>query len=70
MPDTIMSPLLSLCHELLHDIITKVEPSDIASLVLTCKLLRDYTRANTVLWRDAYLHNYVDVTSGERWDEG
>ncbi|KAJ9657320.1 hypothetical protein H2201_008224 [Coniosporium apollinis] len=54
-----MSQLLGLCHELLHNIFTQLDPSDLASVSRSCRPLNGYVKNNKLLFKELYL---------QRWD--
>ncbi|KAF4555550.1 Hypothetical protein D9617_2g055110 [Elsinoe fawcettii] len=54
-----MSRLLDCSHEVLHNILTSVEPADLAALSLSCQSLNTFTRDNVLLHKELYL---------QRWD--
>jgi len=53
--------LLDFCHEILHEILINLPPTDIASVSRTCKSLHSYIAGNRLLWRDLYLNQFVCV---------
>ncbi|KAF2423168.1 hypothetical protein EJ08DRAFT_737587 [Tothia fuscella] len=59
-----MPSLLSLCHEILHDILTNVEPADLGKLAQSCQTFNSYIKGNKLLWKDVYLKHY-DNPQGE-----
>ncbi|PNS18742.1 hypothetical protein CAC42_5281 [Sphaceloma murrayae] len=54
-----MSRLLDCSHEVLHNILTLVEPADLSSLSLACRSLDTYIAGNVLLHKELYL---------QRWD--
>lgn len=50
--------LLGLPHEVLHGIIIRVNPEDIASLCC-CTTLSNYIKNNQLLFKEIYLANFV-----------
>ena len=53
-----MATLLEISHELLHLIITGIDPADLAALSQTCRTLLSYIRANRLLHKDIYIQHY------------
>lgn len=58
-----MSQLLDLCHELLHNIFIQIEPSDLASVSRTCRVLNGYIKSNKLLFRELYLQRWVSSSN-------
>ncbi|PSK38083.1 hypothetical protein B9Z65_1274 [Elsinoe australis] len=54
-----MSRLLDCSHEVLHNILTQVEPADLASLAISCRSLNTFIDGNVLLHKELYL---------QRWD--
>jgi len=48
-----------LSHELLHNIITYVNPTDLPALSSTCRSLNAFLKDNAMLCRDMYYLNWV-----------
>ena len=55
--------LLGLPHEVLHGIIVRVDPQDIANLCC-CHALNAYITGNRLLFKDLYLANFVSSMAG------
>jgi hypothetical protein len=56
-----MTSLLSLCDELLHEVFSLVNPTDLAMLAKTCRTFNAYIKGNKILWKDVFLMNFVSV---------
>jgi hypothetical protein len=54
-----MPDLVSLCHEVLHDILCEVNPADLGALSQTCQTFSSYIKNNRLLWKDVYLRHFV-----------
>ena len=55
--------ILSLPHEVLHGIIIRVDPLDVASLCASCHVLNNYVKKNRFLFKELYLAHFVsDLT--------
>ncbi|KAK3944895.1 hypothetical protein QBC46DRAFT_350253 [Diplogelasinospora grovesii] len=54
-----MVTLTHLPPEIVHNILSYVDPEDLASLCLTCRYFSNYVPGNRALWRDIY-HNLLD----------
>lgn len=54
------SGLLDLSTELLHNVLTYVEPVDLATLSQACRPLRSYINSTRLLWKELYLNRYDD----------
>lgn len=50
---------LSLPHEVLHGILVRVNPPDIASLCRSCSTLNSYVKNNRLLFKELYLAHFV-----------
>ncbi|KAF3918198.1 hypothetical protein ABW20_dc0105615 [Dactylellina cionopaga] len=67
--------LLDLPHELLHQILLDVNPSDVATLRLTCTFLDKYIRKNELLFKEQFLQYWDDPTErttaalGSNWEK-
>lgn len=51
--------ILSLPHEVLHNIIAQVDPTALAQLCHCCRALNDYIKDNRLLFKDVYLGYFV-----------
>lgn len=51
--------ILSLPHEVLHGIIIRVDPLDVASLCASCHVLNNYIKKNRLLFKELYLAHFV-----------
>ncbi len=51
--------ILSLPHEVLHCIIIRVDPLDVASLCSSCRVLNNYIKNNRLLFKELYLAHFV-----------
>lgn len=51
--------LLSLPHEVLHNIIVQVDPGDVARLPRCCRTLNQYIKNNPLLFKEIYLTHFV-----------
>lgn len=60
-----MACLLELSHELLHCILTEIEPADVASLSRTCHTLRSYIHGNRLLHKELYIRRYDEPAIGK-----
>lgn len=56
-----MSRLLDCSHEVLHSILTSVDPSDLAALSLSCQSLHTFIQDNLILHKELYLQRYVEA---------
>jgi hypothetical protein len=56
-----MPSLLDLCHEVLHDVVSEVQPADLAVLSKSCRALNGYIKGNRLLWRDVFLKHFVSL---------
>lgn len=54
-----MAHILLLPTEMLHHILSYVNPEDLGALPLTCKGLNSFVKANKALYRDIYLRHLV-----------
>jgi hypothetical protein len=54
-----MASLLNLCDELLHEVFTRVQPTDLAGLTKTCRTFNAYIKGNKILFKDVFLLNFV-----------
>lgn len=59
-----MACLLELSHELLHCVLTYVEPADLAALSRSCGAFNEYIKGNKLLCKNLYLQRFVRDT---RW---
>ena len=63
-----MSRLISLPHEILHNVFVETHPIDLAALSLTCRVFSVFIRKNRCLFRELYLKTFVGhhcVASGD-----
>lgn len=51
--------ILSLPHEVLHGIVIRVDPLDVASLCSSCQVLNNYIKKNRLLFKELYLAHFV-----------
>lgn len=51
--------IMSLPHEVLHGIIIRVDPEDVASLCSSCQVLNSYIKNNRLLFKELYLAHFV-----------
>lgn len=52
--------LLDLPYEVLHRILTNVDPSDLARLCC-CRDLGSFIKSDRLLWKELYLRDFVGV---------
>ena len=53
------SNLLNLPHEVLHNILVRVDPHDVARLSCSCRTLNNYIKNNRLLFKELYLSHFV-----------
>ena len=54
-----MADLLNQSHEVLHLILSHVDPVDLGPLRESCKSLDSFIRNNNLLWKEQYLSKWV-----------
>ncbi len=54
-----MPSLISLPNEIVHNILTFVDPSDLGRVPRTCRALRRFVEGDGQLWKDVYSGNLV-----------
>lgn len=55
--------LIELPPEILHNVLRAVDPLDLASLSLCCRVLHDFISDNRPLFKELYLQRLVSLTS-------
>jgi hypothetical protein len=63
-----MAGFLDLSAELIQCVLEEVNPTDLASLALSCKTLNSFVNQNRLLWKQVYLKNHVSSISAESHD--
>ena len=58
-----MACLISLPHEMLHNIFVKVDPADLATLSSICRAFHDFIRKNRCLFKELYLKTFVGISA-------
>lgn len=56
-----MSCLLGLSNELIHEILLKVGPADLAHVSQCCRSLYTFISDNELLWKELYLEHFVSA---------
>lgn len=54
-----MATITALPHEILHAIFRSVDITDLASISITCRTLRQFISDNHMLFKDLYLQRLV-----------
>ncbi len=60
-PSTAMLQLTDQCPEVLHNIFQNVDPTDLASLSVTCHFLNTIIQNDELLWKLHYLSRFVST---------
>jgi hypothetical protein len=58
---TKMAYFISLPHEILHSVLTCVDPRDLASLSLCCEALHRFIQNDRLLFKELYLQRLVSL---------
>lgn len=66
MPDASAVSLLTLPHEILHNILSWVNPADLSPVSKTCHALADFVRRDTLLWKAVFLNTLVSFCPGRK----
>lgn len=56
-----MLHLLDFAPEVIHEILTEVDITDLAAISRTCHHLRDYVAGDVLLWKNHYLKHFVGL---------
>lgn len=59
--EQMMASFLDLSNELLHEILLKVNPGDLARVSQCCRSLHTFIKDNELLWKDLYLETFVGI---------
>ena len=64
MPRKMPPNLLTLPHEVLHNVLVRVDPQDVARLPASCRVLNTYIKNNRLLFKELYLSHFVSLLHG------
>lgn len=56
-----MACLISLPHEILHNVFAETDPVDLAALSTTCRAFYGFIQKNRCLYKELYLKNFVRI---------
>lgn len=54
-----MACLVTLPHEILHNVFAEADPVDMASLACTCRSFHGFIQSNRYLFKELYLKTFV-----------